>query len=106
MGVGVGVSVKSTPTPNLAQFLPYGSANQRRANHPLPMPYLIIMPGERVFDYVLRNCGATLPTRDPADTRIVEQVRTGIVKYNEAFDDTLEIETPPYIRSGGLLLVG
>jgi hypothetical protein len=61
-----------------------------RVDHPMPMPYLTIMPTEKVFDYVLANCGAQLPKRDPVDIRVTEQVRTGIVKYNEAFDDTLK----------------
>jgi hypothetical protein len=60
-----------------------------RVVHPLPMPNLTIMPTEKVFDYVLENSGATLPKRDPVDIRIIEQVRTGLVKYNEAFNDTL-----------------
>jgi hypothetical protein len=61
-----------------------------RVDKPLPMPKFTIMPTEKVFDYVLANAGALLPKRDAVDNRITEQVRTGIVKYNEAFDDTLK----------------
>ncbi len=52
-------------------------------NEPLPMPQLTILPTQKAFDYVLANAGATLPKRDPVDTRIVEQVRTGKITYKE-----------------------
>jgi len=32
---------------------------------------------------VLANAGATLPRRDPVDTRVIEQVRTGKVTYDK-----------------------
>ena len=35
------------------------------------------------FQYVLNNAGATLPKRDPVDERVVEQVKTGKIKYKE-----------------------
>ncbi len=57
---------------------------------PFPMPPITIMSAKEAFDIVLANSGATLPKRDPVDIRITEQVRTGVVKYNEAFDDTLK----------------
>ncbi|MDF7814128.1 polysaccharide lyase [Hymenobacter sp. YC55] len=54
-----------------------------RVNSPLPMPDITIMPTEKAYQYVLENAGATLPKRDPVDTRIVKQVRTGKIEYKE-----------------------
>ncbi len=48
---------------------------------PLPMPHFSIMGTKQAYDYVLANAGATLPKRDPVDTRIVKQVRTGEIDY-------------------------
>ena len=39
------------------------------------------IPSEKTFDYVLENVGATLPTRDIVDQRIIEEVRTGEAYY-------------------------
>ncbi|QHV99990.1 pectate lyase family protein [Spirosoma endbachense] len=52
-------------------------------NEPLPMPKITILPAKQAYDYVLVNAGATLPKRDPVDTRVVEQVRTGKITYKE-----------------------
>lgn len=46
-------------------------------NKPLPMPALTILSAEEARKFVLSNVGATLPKRDPVDTRVVEQVRSG-----------------------------
>jgi hypothetical protein len=46
-------------------------------NQPLPMPEFPIMSAKESFTYVLDNAGATLPKRDPVDTRVTTQVRTG-----------------------------
>ncbi len=46
---------------------------------PLPMPELTIVNAEQARLFVLANAGATLPKRDPVDTRIVEEVKTGKV---------------------------
>ncbi|MCF2494715.1 pectate lyase family protein [Dyadobacter chenhuakuii] len=46
-------------------------------NQPLPMPQFPIMSAKESFDYVLTHAGATLPRRDPVDTRVTTQVRTG-----------------------------
>ena len=43
---------------------------------PLPMPELTILPAKEAYQYVLNNAGATLPKRDPVDTRVAEQVKT------------------------------
>lgn len=60
---------------------PY-TANMRW-DKPLPMAALTVMPAEEAKDYVLANAGATLPKRDPVDTRVTEQVRTGKIVYTE-----------------------
>ncbi len=52
-----------------------------KSNEPFPMPHLTIIPSEKTFDYVLENVGATLPTRDIVDQRIIEEVRTGEAYY-------------------------
>lgn len=57
-----------------------------RWNEPLPMPLFPIMSATEAYDYVLSNAGATFPKRDAVDTRVVEQVRTGVVKYPENVD--------------------
>jgi hypothetical protein len=54
-----------------------------RVFKPLPMPVITIMPAKEAYAYVLENAGATLPKRDPVDARIVEQARTGVIKYKE-----------------------
>jgi len=51
--------------------------DQIKWNKPLPMPEYPIMTAKESFDYVLANAGATLPKRDPVDTRVTTQVRTG-----------------------------
>jgi len=52
-------------------------------NKPLPMPSFPIMSAQESFGYVLDNAGATLPKRDAVDTRVTQQVRTGVIKYPE-----------------------
>ncbi|HJT74291.1 MAG TPA: DUF3826 domain-containing protein [Chitinophaga sp.] len=54
-----------------------------RSDHPLPMPHMMIMPAADAYQYVLDNAGATLPVRDPVDTRVIEQVRTGKINYKD-----------------------
>jgi hypothetical protein len=54
-----------------------------KVSKPLPMPAVTIMPAQEAYQYVLNNAGATLPKRDPVDTRIIEQARTGKIKYLE-----------------------
>ncbi|MDO7846190.1 polysaccharide lyase [Hymenobacter sp. M29] len=52
-----------------------------KASKPLPMPEITIIPAEKAYSYVLENAGAILPKRDPVDTRVVEQVRTGKIDF-------------------------
>lgn len=51
-------------------------------NKPLPMPAITIMNAKDAREFVLANAGATLPKRDAVDARIVDQVRTGKIKYD------------------------
>lgn len=54
-----------------------------KADKPLPIKNKVtIIPAQNAYTYVLANVGATLPKRDPVDERIVEDVRTGKIKYN------------------------
>ncbi|RXK57997.1 polysaccharide lyase [Lacibacter luteus] len=53
-----------------------------KVNKPLPMSPITILPAEDARKYVLANAGATLPKRDPVDTRIVKEATTGKVDYN------------------------
>lgn len=49
---------------------------------PLPMAPITLLSAEEARQYVLANAGATLPKRDPVDTRIVKQVATGKIEYD------------------------
>ena len=60
-----------------------------KVDHPFPMPPVKIMPTLEAYNFVLTNVGATLPHRDPVDTRVVEQVRTGKIAYKEVNTDTM-----------------
>lgn len=61
-----------------------------RYDKPLPMAEISILPTKEAYNYVLENVGATLPKRDPVDTRVIEQVRTGKIDYlkNVALPET------------------
>jgi len=54
-----------------------------KASKPFPMPKITILPTLEAHKYVLTNVGATLPKRDAVDTRVIEQVKTGKIKYIE-----------------------
>lgn len=56
--------------------------NARRTEMP-EMPHMTIQSAEAAYQSVLANAGATLPKRDPVDTRVVEMVRTGEVTYKD-----------------------
>jgi hypothetical protein len=47
-----------------------------------------ILSAKDAYNFVLANVGATLPKRDPVDTRVIEQVRTGKITYKEIKTDT------------------
>ena len=71
-----GVQVENEP--NAGKY-----TDNMRSNMPFPMAALTIMPTQEAYNYVLANAGATLPKRDAVDARVVEQVRTGEIKYNK-----------------------
>ena len=50
-----------------------------RVDQPFPMPPMTITSAKRAFKDVLKGAGCTLPKRDPVDTRVIEEVRTGKV---------------------------
>jgi hypothetical protein len=60
-----------------------------KVDKPFPMAPVTIMPTLQAYNFVLTNVGATLPRRDPVDTRVVEQVRTGKITYKEVNTDTM-----------------
>ncbi|QIL41904.1 polysaccharide lyase [Pedobacter sp. HDW13] len=53
-----------------------------KAQKPFPMPKISIIPTLQAKDYVLANAGATLPKRDPVDTRVIKQVATGKIEVH------------------------
>ena len=54
-----------------------------RVDSPLPMMPLTIQPAKEAYELVLAGAGATRPVRDAVDTRIVEEVRTGKVTFQD-----------------------
>lgn len=48
-----------------------------RAGQPFPAPEVAVQPALEAYDAVLEDAGATLPARDPIDTRIVNDIRSG-----------------------------
>ncbi len=60
-----------------------------KVDKPFPMAPVKILPTMEAYNFVLTNVGATLPHRDPVDTRVIEQVRTGKIVYKEVNTDTL-----------------
>lgn len=57
-----------------------------RTMTPFPMAHLRILPAREAFDWVLANAGATIPRRDAVDQRIVKQVETGVIDYEEGLE--------------------
>jgi len=67
-------------------LMPFETASKyfpaMRAKKPFPMPQISIIPTLAAKEYVLANAGATLPKRDPVDTRVVKQVATGKIEVH------------------------
>jgi len=76
---GVQIENKKGELMTYEESKPYFAA--MNAGDPLPMPHFSIMGTKQAYDYVLANAGATLPKRDPVDTRIMKQVKTGEIEY-------------------------
>ena len=67
-----------------------------------PWPAMAIdqQTAEEAYHSVLENAGATLPTRDAVDTRIVDEVRNGYATYEgEAYEQEHSV-TDPSEKSG------
>jgi len=77
---GVQVEDKKGNLMSFEQASPYFAA--MKAKKPFPMPKLTIIPTLAAKDYVLANAGATLPKRDPVDTRVIKQVTTGKIEVH------------------------
>jgi hypothetical protein len=54
-----------------------------RSDKPFPMAPITIQTASEAFQSVLADAGATLPRRDPVDQRIINEVRTGKVAYEQ-----------------------
>lgn len=67
-----------------------------RRDTPFPMAEVTIMETEPAYEYVLANAGATRPTRDAVDERVIETVRTGRAIYSPDADKT--ITGTPYVK--------
>jgi hypothetical protein len=71
-----------------------------RAKAPFPAPPVTLHSAEEAFELVLANAGATLPKRDPVDTRIVESVRSGKPSFKAGIiDDPADVGGWPEYRS-------
>lgn len=74
-----GVQVEDTndkDLPNAGKYTDY-----IKADKPMPMAPMKIVSAQEAYQFVLANAGATLPTRDPVDMRITEQVRSGKINF-------------------------
>lgn len=71
-----GVQIEDMP--DAGQYL-----DSIRVNTPFPIAKLAMIDTKAAYSYVLDNAGAILPKRDPVDTRVVEEVRTGKIVYSE-----------------------
>jgi hypothetical protein len=56
-----------------------------RVDAPFPIADVTVQSPEEAFELVLQNAGATLPKRDPVDSRIVEEARTGTAAYGNSW---------------------
>ncbi|WP_231390032.1 polysaccharide lyase [Sphingobacterium pedocola] len=72
---GVQIENKAGNEMSFEEATPYFAA--MKVSKPLPMADMKIIPTTEAYTYVLENAGATLPKRDPVDTRIVKEVREG-----------------------------
>ncbi len=63
-------------------------------NTPFPLPSFPVMTAQETFLFVLENAGATLPKRDAVDSRVIEQVRTGVIKY----PDNVNLDKVPQFK--------
>ena len=78
---GVQLENKKGELMTFEQASPYFAA--MRVKKPFPMPKITILPTLAAKEYVLTNVGANLPRRDPVDTRVIKQVKTGKIDFIE-----------------------
>ncbi|GGH10355.1 polysaccharide lyase [Sphingobacterium alkalisoli] len=72
---GVQIENKAGNEMSFEEATPYFAA--MKVNKPFPHAEFNVMSAQDAYGYVLENAGATLPKRDPVDTRIVKEVRDG-----------------------------
>jgi hypothetical protein len=70
-----GIQIESLPNAG-------NQTDSMRVNQPFPMAKVTQISAKEAYDYVLTNVGANLPKRDPVDTRVIEEVRTGKIVYS------------------------
>jgi hypothetical protein len=95
-----GVQFNKAPDPNASGEIAKGLIDdaaqnekiiaQVRVDKPFPMSPVTIQSAQDAFKSVLDNTGATLPHRDSADERVVNETRTGKV-----WSEGKEITPPP-----------
>jgi hypothetical protein len=66
-----------------------------RSDIKFPMAPVVTLTAGEAYSYVLANAGAILPRRDPVDTRVVEEVRTGKISYSDKAEPPAR---SPYIK--------
>lgn len=62
-----------------------------RVDQPFPFADFKIVEARTAYEHVLQSAGATLPTRDPIDERIVQMVRSGTVGKASILSKSLEL---------------
>ncbi|TWT87192.1 hypothetical protein Mal64_27300 [Pseudobythopirellula maris] len=62
-----------------------------RLGQPWPAMAINQQPAEEAYELVLKNAGATLPRRDPVDTRVVQEVRSGTATYEGVYDQRKKV---------------
>lgn len=71
-----------------------------RADKPFDVAAVTTVPAEQVFEPVLADAGATLPRRDPVDTRVVQEVRSGKTTFGSGIvQDPKDVGGWPELKS-------
>jgi len=70
------------------------------AQRPFPAPPIVLENARDAYRSILRGVGATLPARDAADLRLIEEIKTGTGRIIDSQDDVggwpaLESAPPP-----------
>lgn len=68
--------------------VPMGTENEVRVHEPFPAAPITQHSAEEAYRLVLALGGASLPRRDPVDTRVIESVRTGKPAFKTGILDT------------------